>query len=69
MPLNGHCSLGQGSALLGGNALMPVPKKPSLALKPGFGGPAREGGPSAAPVTAMKPLIAWAMKSKPGRSR
>jgi len=33
------------------------------------GGPARIGGPSAGPVTAMNPLIACAMKSKDGRSR
>ena len=39
------------------------------ATRSAIGGPARNGGPSAVPVTLMNPLIAWAMKSKDGRSR
>ena len=34
-----------------------------------IGGPARIGAPLRSPVTLMNPLIAWAMKSKDGRSR
>jgi hypothetical protein len=39
------------------------------AIRSAIGGAARIGGPSGSPVTLMNPLIAWAMKSKDGRSR
>ena len=46
---------------------------PSAAYSPAtrslIGRPERSGGSSGAPLTLMKPLIAWAMKSKAGRSR
>ena len=41
----------------------------SPAVRSLIGGPARKGGPSASPFRLMKPLMAWAMKSKAGRSR
>ena len=38
-------------------------------MRSDIGGAARIGGPSSAPLTLMKPLIACAMKSNEGRSR
>ncbi|MNU08958.1 hypothetical protein D3C72_2552510 [compost metagenome] len=46
---------------------------PSAPFRPAarslMGGPARMGGSSSPPFRLMKPLMAWAMKSKAGRSR
>ncbi|MCY1379036.1 hypothetical protein D9M69_667180 [compost metagenome] len=52
------------------NSAASTPSAPFMpATRSLMGGPARMGGSFSPPFRLMNPLIAWAMKSKAGRSR